>query len=120
MAAHTLRQHGFVGRLTLVDPDHAAPYERPMLSKQFLGGKVDADRMSMGGEDWAEKNHIERRYSHAVSVVPDKHQLIMERGDPLEYNHLIVATGHSLEASICQVSTSPASIRCVVSRTRKR
>ncbi len=93
MAAHTLRQHGFAGRLTLVDPDHAAPYERPMLSKQFLSGKVDADGTGIGGENWAEKNHIERRYSHAVSVEPDKHQLVMERGDPLEYDHLVVATG---------------------------
>ncbi len=93
MAAHTLRQHGFVGRLTLVDPDHAAPYERPMLSKQFLSGKVDADGIGMGGENWAEKNHIERRYSNAVSVEPDQHRLLMERGNPLEYDHLIVATG---------------------------
>ena len=93
MAAHTLRQHGFAGRLTLVDPDHAAPYERPMLSKQFLSGKVDVDGIGVGGEDWAKKNHIERRYSNAVSVEPDKHQLLMERGEPLEYDHLIVATG---------------------------
>ena len=93
MAAHTLRQHGFVGRLTLVDPDHGAPYERPMLSKQFLSGKVDVDEIGMGGENWAQKNHIERRYSRAVSVDPDKHQLVMERGDPLGYDHLIVATG---------------------------
>lgn len=93
MAAHTLRQHGFAGRLTLVDPDHAAPYERPMLSKQFLSGKVDADGIGIGGKDWAETNHIERRYSRAVSVDADKHQVVMERGDPLEYDHLIVATG---------------------------
>ena len=93
MAAHTLRQHGFVGRLTLVDPDHAAPYERPMLSKQFLSGKADADGIGIGGANWAEKNHIERRYSRALSVNTDKHQLVMERGDPLEYDHLIVATG---------------------------
>ncbi|MEO7066801.1 MAG: FAD-dependent oxidoreductase [Rhodanobacter sp.] len=93
MAAHTLREHGFAGRLTLVDPDHAAPYERPMLSKQFLSGKVDADGIGIGGENWAEKNHIERRYSRAISVQPGKHQLVMERGHPLEYDHLIVATG---------------------------
>ena len=93
MAAHTLRQHGFVGRVTLVDPDHAAPYERPMLSKQFLSGKAGADGIGLGGADWAEKNHIERRYSRAVSVDPDQHRLVMERGDPLQYDHLIVATG---------------------------
>ncbi len=93
MAAHTLRQHGFVGRVTLVDPDHAAPYERPMLSKQFLAGKADVGEIGVGGENWAANNHIDRRYSRALSIEPDKNQLILERGEPLVYDFLIVATG---------------------------
>ena len=93
MAAHTLRQHGFAGRVTLVDPDHAAPYERPMLSKMFLAGEADVGDLGLGGEQWAKKNHIERRYSRATSVAPGTRKLDLDHGDPLVYDALIVATG---------------------------
>lgn len=93
MAAHSLRQHGFAGRITLVDPDHAAPYERPMLSKMFLGGQMSAAELGMGGKDWARKQRISRRYSRATGVKPGRHQLLLSRGNPLDYDHLIVATG---------------------------
>lgn len=95
MAAHTLRQHGFAGKLTVVDPDHDAPYERPTLSKEFLGGEMKASEIGMGGKDWAEKHHIERRFSHATGLDPAARSLTMERGNPLEYDHLIIATGSS-------------------------
>ena len=93
MAAHTLRQHGFAGTLTLVDPDHAAPYERPTLSKGFLGGKMGAAEIGLGGKHWEKENRIKRRYSRAIGIKPGKHQLLMQRGNPLHYDHLIVATG---------------------------
>ena len=93
MAAHTLRERGFAGALTLVDPEHAAPYERPMLSKMFLTGEVGVDELGMGGEDWAGKHRIDRRHSRATALDAKNHQLQMERGDPLHFDHLIVAAG---------------------------
>jgi NADPH-dependent 2,4-dienoyl-CoA reductase/sulfur reductase-like enzyme/nitrite reductase/ring-hydroxylating ferredoxin subunit len=93
MAAHTLRQHGFDGRVTLVDPDHAAPYERPLLSKMFLSGEMGAGEVGIGGKHWEKNQRIQRRYSRAISVKAGKRQLVLERGNPLDYDHLIVATG---------------------------
>lgn len=93
MAAHTLRQRGFAGTITLVDPEHALPYERPMLSKQFLSGKVDADAIGIGGEGWEKKQRIGRRYARATAIEPDQKRLLLDHGEPLSWDHLIVATG---------------------------
>lgn len=95
MAAHTLRQHGFAGLLTVVDPDHEAPYERPTLSKELMSGEMKASEIGLGGKDWARTHRIRRRYSRATSVDAVAHRLMMERGNPIDYDHLIVATGSS-------------------------
>ncbi|HSM59757.1 MAG TPA: Rieske 2Fe-2S domain-containing protein, partial [Longimicrobiales bacterium] len=38
MAARTLREEGYEGDVTLVDPDPDAPYDRPKLSKDCVAG----------------------------------------------------------------------------------
>ena len=45
--AEALRRRGFTGRLTLVGEESWAPYDRPPLSQQVLGGTIDADRIML-------------------------------------------------------------------------
>ena len=39
MAAQTLREAGYRGRIVLVGPEATLPCDRPSLSKNYLGGK---------------------------------------------------------------------------------
>ena len=43
IAAQTLREEGFDGKITLLGQEPHAPYERPPLSKDYLQGKADRD-----------------------------------------------------------------------------
>ncbi len=46
-AAETLRHEGFDGELTLIGAEAHTPYDRPPLSKQFLSGAWDEDRLTL-------------------------------------------------------------------------
>ena len=44
-AVHTLRRKGFMGKLVVVGDEPWLPYQRPPLSKKFLAGALDRDRL---------------------------------------------------------------------------
>lgn len=46
-AAESLRRGGFDGLITLIGEESHVPYDRPPLSKQFLGGKWGEDRLAL-------------------------------------------------------------------------
>ena len=46
-AARTLRLEGHEGEIIVLDPDLRAQYDRPPLSKQFLAGDLDPDRIML-------------------------------------------------------------------------
>ena len=42
-AAEMLRREGYIGPVTIVSADTAAPYDRPNLSKDYLAGSASED-----------------------------------------------------------------------------
>src|SRR5687768_8537354 len=47
MAAQTLREDGFAGRIILVSREDRAPYDRPNLSKDYLQGHAEREWMPL-------------------------------------------------------------------------
>ena len=45
MAASTLREEGFDGRIVLLSSESEAPYHRPPLSKEYLRGELDEAKL---------------------------------------------------------------------------
>ena len=100
MTADQLRRHGYGGKITMINQDDTAPYNRPLLSKAFLAGKMDEDKLLLGGADWANNNHIELRLNQTVSeVLPNESTIIMEddngNNERQTADFLVVATGAS-------------------------
>lgn len=86
-----LRAAGFAGRITLIDPEAAAPYDRPPLSKQVLVGDWPKEKASLGDPvaEWG-ADIVEAR---AVAVDTDAHAVTLESGVQIGYDKLVIATG---------------------------
>ena len=94
MAAQTLRTGGYAGRITVLSAENRAPYDRTALSKAYLSGKKPADKLPLGGPDWAQQHDIELREGVRVTAIDRQaHTVRFESGETLTYDALIVATG---------------------------
>ena len=98
MTANQLRHMGYGGKITLISQDDKAPYNRPLLSKMFLAGKMDEKYLMLGGADWASNNNIDLRLQQTVSeVLPNARTIVITDADGKREEQtadfLVVATG---------------------------
>lgn len=93
-AAETLRTEGFDGKVIIVGAEHHRPYARPPLSKDVLRGESPVDKAYVHEEGFYEENRIELQPDTiAVAVAPTSHLIYLKRGEELEYDKLLIATG---------------------------
>ena len=98
MTANQLRHTGYGGKITLISQDDKAPYNRPLLSKMFLAGKMDEKYLMLGGANWARNNDIDLRLNQTVSeVLPNERTIVITGADGKSEQQtadfLVVATG---------------------------
>ena len=94
IAAQTLREEGFDGRITLISQEPNTPYERPPLSKDYLQGKAERDTIYVNPEAWYAEHEVELRLGDAVtSLDPAARTAINASGAQLRYDKLLLATG---------------------------
>ena len=65
-AAETLREEGFDGRIVLVGAEAERPYERPPLSKDYLRGEVEREKVYVHPEGYYAEHDIELRLGRAA------------------------------------------------------
>jgi 3-phenylpropionate/trans-cinnamate dioxygenase ferredoxin reductase subunit len=94
IAAQTLREEGFDGKITLVGQEQHAPYERPPLSKDYLQGKADRDSIFVHPEPWYAERAVDLSLGTAVtSLDPASRTVTTSTGAQLGYDKLLLATG---------------------------
>ncbi|WP_296174270.1 FAD-dependent oxidoreductase [Psychrobacter sp. UBA2769] len=98
MTANQLRHTGYGGKITLISQDDKAPYNRPLLSKMFLAGKMDEKYLMLGGANWARNNDIDLRLNQTVSeILPNERTIVITgadgKSDQQTADFLVVATG---------------------------
>jgi 3-phenylpropionate/trans-cinnamate dioxygenase ferredoxin reductase subunit len=94
VAAQTLREEGFDGRITLLGAEQHRPYERPPLSKDYLQGKADRDSVFVHPKQWYADHAVELRLGTAVTAIdPVPQTLTTATGARLSYDKLLLATG---------------------------
>lgn len=92
--AQRLRQAGFTGDITLIGEEPAAPYQRPPLSKAYLAGKIDMDRLLLRPASVYTEERIALLTSvKAVWIDRASKKVRIEGGRELPYDALVLATG---------------------------
>jgi 3-phenylpropionate/trans-cinnamate dioxygenase ferredoxin reductase subunit len=93
-AAETLRHDGFDGRIVLIGEEPQRPYQRPPLSKDYLRGEAGPDKVYLHDEGFYAEQQIDLRTSTRVAAVePGAGQVLLQDGERLGYDRLLLATG---------------------------
>ena len=93
-AAFALRKRGFDGEVVILSADRDRPYDRPYLSKEFLRGEVDLQKVFLHEEAEYAKERIEiRLQERVVAASLAERTLALQSGDEVKFDTLVVATG---------------------------
>ncbi|WP_033213181.1 NAD(P)/FAD-dependent oxidoreductase [Kitasatospora phosalacinea] len=93
-AAEALRAEGYRGPVTLVGDEAERPYERPPLSKGYLLGKEEKEKVYVHPADWYGQHGVELRLGTAATAIdPAGHTVTLEGGERLPFSKLLLATG---------------------------
>lgn len=93
-AIETLRRRGHTGPITLIGDEDLLPYQRPPLSKKYLAGALDRDRLLIRHADHYLAHGIDLRLGFAaVRIDRERHRVEIADGTSVEYDRLLIATG---------------------------
>lgn len=78
----------------LIGEEPDAPYQRPPLSKKFLTGELERDRLWIRQPDWYGQNGITARFGTRIAeLVPSQRTVITDSGERIGYGKLVLCTG---------------------------
>jgi len=92
--AASLRRNGYDGSIILIGDEPHPPYQRPPLSKAYLSGEIEQDRLWVQPpEVWADQK-VELKLGVSVTKIDRSGKtILLEDGSSLGYGSLVLATG---------------------------
>jgi NADPH-dependent 2,4-dienoyl-CoA reductase/sulfur reductase-like enzyme len=92
-AAESLRSNGFDGTITAIGNESRGFYDRPPLSKKFLAGEWDVDRIRLRKPEEVEALRVDWRFGATATALDiEKKSLTTDKGD-FTYDACIISTG---------------------------
>lgn len=94
-AAHSLREAGHTGSVTLLSDEPCAPYDRPPLSKSVITASwAGSAAVALRAASFYEKRNIDLRQRCRVGRIDrNRHEIVLESQERTPFDHLIIATG---------------------------
>ncbi len=93
-AIDTLRREGHEGSIILVGDEPHLPYNRPPLSKKFLSGELERDRLLLRSPQFYEQARVEPRLGARVTAIDrTDRRLRLGDGGELTYDKLLLCVG---------------------------
>ena len=93
-AAASLRQEKYEGPITIIGDESHLPYQRPPLSKAYLSGSQEVERVYLRAEKFYQEKDISLRLStHAEKINRDSKTVELQGGETVDYDKLLICTG---------------------------
>jgi len=89
----TLRHGGFAGDVILIGEEPSLPYQRPPLSKKFLAGELELERLHLRPATYYGEHKVTVRTGTRVERIDPAAKTVRADGADLAYDKLILATG---------------------------
>jgi 3-phenylpropionate/trans-cinnamate dioxygenase ferredoxin reductase subunit len=93
VAARTLREEGYDGRLTMVGHEPGVPFGRPPLSKTYLRGEEGLSGWLVVPADWYDQHDVHFARATATRIDTAARRVELDGGAVLDYSKLLIATG---------------------------
>ena len=92
--ATSLRTSGFLGEISIYCSENYLPYQRPPLSKKFLLGELDKERLFFKPEKFYRDNNINFFLnSYVTKIEIDNKKIFLNNNEEDSYDKLVIATG---------------------------
>jgi 3-phenylpropionate/trans-cinnamate dioxygenase ferredoxin reductase subunit len=88
-----LRGLGFDGQITLVGEEPSPPYQRPPLSKAYLMGEMEEERLWLRSNAFYAEQNITLRLGSKVGSIDRAAKTLTLGDETLSYDHLVLTTG---------------------------
>lgn len=88
-----LRKNGFEGDITLIGSEPHLPYQRPPLSKAYLLGEMELERLFLRPESFYAENNITLRLGQRVTAIDPPAKTVTVGDDVISYDELALTTG---------------------------
>ena len=93
-AVLTLTQKRYPGRITIVGDEPYPPYQRPPLSKKYLSGELERQRLFLRPAAFYEQHGVTLKLGvRAERLDPANRRVSLADGSTLHYDGLLLATG---------------------------
>ncbi len=88
-----LRSLGFAGAITMIGQEPQPPYQRPPLSKGYLMGEMDEERLWLRSAEFYAEHKITLRLGHPATAIDRGAKTVTVGGEALSYTDLVLTTG---------------------------
>jgi len=90
----SLKQHDYGGLIVLVGEEPFLPYQRPPLSKKYLAGELETDRLFVRPAEFYDDPQIELRLDTPIeSIDRATRHVVTADGSEIGYDRLVLALG---------------------------
>ena len=107
-AAETLRKKGFQGKVTLITSEKDGPYDRTILSKEFIAGSAEPEWLPLRSPEFYSEHSIDLVTDVRVTDIDtEKKYITTAAGDRLRFDKCLLATG-ARDASLINAALDKA------------